>query len=178
MIFEPLPIPGAFRIRLNPIIDERGLFARRFCAETFRDKGLETDFVQRSVSFNIRRGTLRGLHYQASPHMETKLVRCTRGAAFDVLVDLRPGSPGLGAWHGEEISAGSGTVLYIPAGVAHGFQTLMDDTEIDYEITPAYAPAAVRGIRFDDPALAIDWPISDAVISERDRALPLLDEAF
>jgi dTDP-4-dehydrorhamnose 3,5-epimerase len=177
MIFEPLPIPGAFRIRLRPVADERGFFARRFCAETFRDHGLETDFVQRSVSFNIRRGTLRGLHYQASPHAETKLVRCTRGAAFDVLVDLRPGSPGRGTWHGEEISADSGTVLYIPAGVAHGFQTLMEDTEIDYEITPAYVPGAVRGIRFDDPALAIDWPISDAVISERDRALPLLAEA-
>ncbi len=174
LTFEPLPLPGAYRIRMNPTADERGFFARRFCAEAFRHRELECDFVQRSVSFNLRRGTLRGLHFQAPPAMETKIVRCTRGAAFDVIVDLRRGSPTSGRWHGEELSADNRMMLYVPMGLAHGFQTLMDDTEIDYEITPAYVPDAARGVRFDDPTLAIGWPVANTIVSTRDRELPLL----
>lgn len=174
LTFDPLALPGAYRIRMNPAADERGFFARRFCAEAFRRRELECDFVQRSVSFNLRRGTLRGLHFQAPPAMETKIVRCTRGAAFDVIVDLRRRSPTCGRWHGEELSAENRMMLYVPMGCAHGFQTLMDDTEIDYEITPAYVPEAARGVRFDDPTLAIEWPLANAIVSTRDRELPLL----
>jgi dTDP-4-dehydrorhamnose 3,5-epimerase len=172
--FEPLSLSGAYRIRMNRLTDHRGFFARRFCAEAFRARDLEFDFVQRSISFNLRRGTLRGLHFQAPPGLETKIVRCTRGAAFDVLVDLRAGSSTYGRWHGEELSADNRVMLYVPRGFAHGFQTLIDDTEIDYEITPAYVPEAARGIRFDDPTLAIAWPVVDATVSSRDRELPLL----
>jgi dTDP-4-dehydrorhamnose 3,5-epimerase len=176
LAFEPLPLAGAYRIRIEPAVDDRGFFARRFCAETFRRHGLETDFVQRSVSYNARRGTLRGLHFQAPLAAETKIVRCARGAAFDVVVDLRPGSPTLGRWHSEQITADNRLMLYVPRGLAHGFQTLADDTEIEYEITPAYDPQAARGVRFDDPTLAIAWPVRDAIVSLRDRGLPLLGE--
>ena len=169
--FESLSLSGAYRIRMIPLADDRGFFVRRFCAETFRSRGLETDFVQRSVSYNARRGTLRGLHFQAPPAVETKIVRCTRGAVFDVIVDLRADSPTYGDWHGEEISADNRLMLYIPRGFAHGFQTLTDHTEVDYEITPAYEPNAARGIRFDDPALAIDWPVPQLIISPRDTNL-------
>lgn len=174
MIFEALPVTGAYRIRLSPSSDERGFFARRFCVETFRARGLETDFIQRSISFNARRGTLRGLHIQAAPYAETKLVRCTRGAAFDVLADVRRNSPTFCIWHGEEITEANRTILYVPAGVAHGFQTLDDGTEIDYEITPAYVASAAGGIRFDDPALGISWPIPEAIVSAGDLSLPHL----
>jgi dTDP-4-dehydrorhamnose 3,5-epimerase len=172
--FESLSLPGAYRIRMNSLTDDRGFFARRFCAEAFRKRDMEFDFVQRSISFNLRRGTLRGLHFQAPPALETKIVRCTRGAAFDVVVDLRAGSPTYGRWHGEELSADNRLMLYIPKGVAHGFQTLMDDTEIDYEITPAYVPEAARGVRFDDPTLAIAWPVPDPIVSQRDANLALM----
>jgi dTDP-4-dehydrorhamnose 3,5-epimerase len=176
MIFEPLPLAGAYRIRLAPSVDDRGFFARRFCARTFAERGLETDFVERSISFNRRRGTLRGLHIQAPPHVETKIIRCTRGAAFDAIVDLRAGSQTYGRWHGEKIAADAHLVLYIPKGFAHGFQTLVDDTEIDYEITPAYAPESACGIRFDDTAINIAWPIEEKIVSQRDQSLPRLTE--
>jgi dTDP-4-dehydrorhamnose 3,5-epimerase len=175
MNFDPLSLAGAFRIQLDPIADDRGFFARRFCAESFARHGLETDFVQRSISFNARRGTLRGLHFQAPPAVETKIVRCTHGAAFDVIVDLRRGSPTFGRWHGEEITAGNRIMLYVPKGFAHGFQTLSDQTELDYEITPAYVPGARRGIRFDDPDLAIPWPVAETILSYEDRALGTID---
>jgi dTDP-4-dehydrorhamnose 3,5-epimerase len=171
LTFEPLSLPGAYRIRMNVSTDERGFFARRFCAEAFRHLDLEFDFVQRSISFNLRRGTLRGLHFQAPPALETKIVRCTRGAAFDVIVDLRAGSPTYSRWHGEGLSADNRVMLYVPKGFAHGFQTLIDETEIDYEITPAYVPEAARGIRFDDPTLAINWPVPGQIVSQRDAAL-------
>ncbi len=174
MIFEPLPLSGAYRIRLSPSVDDRGFFARRFCVEEFAERGLETDFVQRSVSYSHLSGTLRGLHIQAPPAAEAKIVRCTRGAAIDVIVDLRVGSPTYSHWHGEEIAAGNRHMLYIPKGFAHGFQTLVDETEIDYEITPAYVPSAARGIRFDDASINISWPIEKKIISQRDRSLPLL----
>jgi dTDP-4-dehydrorhamnose 3,5-epimerase len=174
IVLEPLSLAGAYRLRLNPACDERGFFARRFCSEQFRQLGLATDFVQRSISFNAKRGTIRGLHFQASPATETKIIRCTRGAAFDVIVDLRTGSASYGQWHGEEINEDNRVMLYVPRGFAHGFQTLDDQTEIDYEITPAYLPAAARGVRFNDPLLGIKWPIYDAIVSPRDRSLPLL----
>jgi dTDP-4-dehydrorhamnose 3,5-epimerase len=172
MIFQCLHLAGAYRIEPQPIADERGAFARRFCAETFRAHGLETDLMQRSISFNFRAGTLRGMHFQAAPHLEAKLVRCTRGAVFDVMVDLRAGSATHGQWHGEEITADNRVMLYIPKGFAHGFQTLVDNSEVDYEITPAYVSGADRGFRFDDPLLDIHWPIAAAIMSDRDKALP------
>lgn len=172
MIFHELHLAGAYRIELQLIADQRGAFARRFCAETFRARGLESDFVQRSVSYNRHAGTLRGMHFQAPPHLEAKLVRCTRGAIFDVIVDLRDGSPTYGRWHGEELSAENRSMLYIPKGFAHGFQSLVNNVEVDYEITPAYFADAGAGFRFDDPALEINWPLSDVIVSERDKALP------
>jgi dTDP-4-dehydrorhamnose 3,5-epimerase len=172
MMFHPLHLVGAYRIEPQLIVDERGAFARRFCADTFRDHGLETDLVQRSISFNARAGTLRGMHFQLPPHLEAKTVRCARGAIFDVMVDLREGSPTYGQWHGEELTAGNRLTLYIPKGFAHGFQTLVDDTEVDYEITPAYVPECSRGFRYDDPILNITWPLSTIVMSDRDKALP------
>ena len=172
MIFHQLHLAGAYRIEPQLIADERGAFARRFCAETFRAHQLESDLVQRSVSFNLRAGTLRGIHFQAPPHIEAKLVRCTRGAIFDVMVDLRKGSATFGQWCCEELTADNRLMLYIPKGFAHGFQTLVDNTEVDYEITPTYVPGADRGFRFDDPALDINWPIADVIMSERDKSLP------
>lgn len=172
MIFHPLRLLGAYRIEPQLTADERGAFARRFCADEFRALGLESDFVQRSISINKCAGTLRGMHFQAPPHIEVKLVRCTRGGIFDVMVDLREGSHSYGQWHGEELSAENRRMLYIPKGFAHGFQSLVDNTEVDYEITPAYVPGASSGFRFDDPALAINWPVVDMIISERDKALP------
>lgn len=172
MIFHELSLAGAYRIEPQWISDQRGGFARRFCAEIFRARGLEPDFVQRSISSNRRAGTLRGMHFQADPNLEIKLVRCTRGAIFDVMVDLRRDSASFGHWYGETLTPDNSIILYIPKGFAHGFQVLVDDTDVDYEITPAYLPGAERGFRFDDPALAIDWPLADVIISERDRALP------
>jgi dTDP-4-dehydrorhamnose 3,5-epimerase len=172
MIFQELKLSGAYRIGLELIEDLRGGFARRFCAETFSANGLESDFVQRSISYNKRAGTLRGMHFQVRPHLETKVVRCSRGAIFDVMVDLREGSPTYGQWHGEELSANNHLMLYIPKGFAHGFQSLIDDTEVDYEITPAYVPDATAGFRFDASGLAIKWPIADVITSERDKMLP------
>jgi dTDP-4-dehydrorhamnose 3,5-epimerase len=176
--FYQLHLTGAYRIEAQLVTDERGAFARRFCADEFRAHGLESDLVQRSTSFNARAGTLRGMHFQAPPHLEVKTVRCTRGAIFDVMVDLREGSPTYGQWHGEELSAENHLMLYIPKGFAHGFQTLVDNTEVDYEITPAYILGAGAGFRFDDPALAISWPIAGVIMSERDKALPKSHEGI
>jgi dTDP-4-dehydrorhamnose 3,5-epimerase len=171
MIFEPLRLAGAYRIKPELVVDERGAFARRFCADTFGAHGLEADLVQRSISFNARAGTLRGMHFQAPPYLEAKLVRCTRGSIFDVMVDLRDRSPTYGQWHSEELSADNRLMVYIPKGFAHGFQTFVDDTEVDYEITPAYVPGAGAGFRFDDPALAIPWPLPVTSVSANDRSL-------
>jgi dTDP-4-dehydrorhamnose 3,5-epimerase len=172
MQFSALPIAGAFRIEIEKLEDERGFFARTFCAEEFAARGLVTDFVQRSVSLNRRRGTLRGLHYQADPYAETKIVRCTVGAVFDVVVDMRRDSPNFACWHGETISADNHVMIYIPAGCAHGFQTLADDTELYYEITPTYVPDAARGIAFGDPDLAIRWPLAEPIVSAADLKRP------
>jgi dTDP-4-dehydrorhamnose 3,5-epimerase len=172
MIFHALKLKGAYRVEPEFTVDKRGAFARRFCADEFRARGLEGDMVQRSISTNNRAGTVRGMHFQMVPHLEAKIVRCIRGAIFDVMVDLRADSPTYGQWHGEELTAENHGMVYIPKGFAHGFQSLADDTEVDYEITPAYVPCAASGFRFDSPALAINWPIGDFIVSDRDEALP------
>ena len=175
MLFRPLDIPGLFLIELERKEDERGFFSRLFCTETFLQHGLCADYPQWSVSFNERRGTLRGLHFQAPPHEETKLVSCTRGAVFDVAVDLRPHSPSRGRWIAVELSADNRSTFYIPAGFAHGFQTLTDEAEVRYHISERYRPEAARGVRWDDPDLAIGWPQAGSrVISDRDQNLPRL----
>lgn len=173
MIFTGLSLRGAFLIEPERLEDERGFFARTFCAEEFAAHGLNTTVAQCNVSYNRRRGTLRGLHYQAPPHEEAKLVRCTAGAAFNAIVDIRPGSPTFKRWLAIELSAGNRKMLYIPEGFAHGFQTLDDDTELSYLMSNSYVPQAAWGIRWDDPDLAIRWPPAvERVISSRDLALP------
>jgi dTDP-4-dehydrorhamnose 3,5-epimerase len=174
MRFLQTPLSGAWVIEAEPIEDGRGWFARTFDAGEFAARGLNPDVVQCNASFNAQRDTLRGLHYQAEPHGESKLVRCVRGAIFDVAVDLRSGSSTLCRWHGVELSAENGLAFYIPAGCAHGFQTLTDGAEVLYQMGYAYVPDAGRGVRFDDPAFAIEWPRPEGerVLSERDRSYP------
>lgn len=175
MRFIQTPLPGVWEIELDRHADERGWFARTFDATEFRERGLDPGVVQCNASFNTRAGTLRGLHYQVDPHGEPKLVRCVRGEIFDVAVDLRPDSPGYCAWHGVRLSAENGRAFYMPTGIAHGFQTLTDDTEVLYMMGAPYVPEAARGVRFDDPTFAIDWPEPPAggrIVSDRDRAFP------
>ena len=159
-------------IHLEPKSDERGFFARAWCREEFRAQGLNDTLVQCNVSFNRRKGTLRGLHYQMAPFAETKLVRCTRGAIYDVVVDLRPQSPTFKDWTSTVLSAENRLSLYIPEGCAHGFLTLEDEAEIFYQMSEVYDAASARGVRWDDPAFRIDWPDRVNVISERDRSYP------
>jgi dTDP-4-dehydrorhamnose 3,5-epimerase len=172
--FVPAPLAGAFVVELDRLEDERGFFARTFCTEEFRRHGLNPHVEQCSISSNLLRGTLRGMHYQASPYEEAKLVRCTRGAIFDVLVDLRSASPTRLKWFGVELSAGNRRALYVPEGFAHGFLTLAADSEVLYQISAPYRPEAQRGFRWDDPGVGIAWPEAATQISPRDRALPLL----
>ena len=173
MIFEPSPLAGAFVVELERREDERGFFARSFCQQEFEKHGLNPRLVQCNVSFNAKRGTLRGLHYQAKPHEEAKVVRCTQGAVFDVMVDLRPGSKTFKRWHGVELSAANRRALYIPEGLAHGFVTLTDDAELLYLMSEFYHPECARGVRWDDPAFRIEWPVANPHMSERDRTYPL-----
>jgi dTDP-4-dehydrorhamnose 3,5-epimerase len=168
MRLEELPLTGAFIVSPERHCDARGWFARTFCRDEFAAHGLTGDFVQCSASFNARRGTLRGMHFQRAPHEETKLVRCTRGAVFDVLLDLRPSSATFCRWHAIELNDQDGVAVYVPAGLSHGFQSLTDTTEIFYQITERYVPEASGGVRWDDPAFAIDWPIRPPILSERD----------
>ncbi len=172
MNFSATPIAGVFVIEPERAADQRGFFARLWCAEAFAAHGIEASFTQASASVNRLKGTLRGLHYQAPPHGECKLIRCVRGAAFDVAVDLRPGSATRGHWISVELTAGNTRMILIPEGIAHGFQTLADDTELAYQISAAYHPEAARGVRWDDPDLAIAWPLADPILSLRDRNLP------
>ena len=174
MIFRETALKGAFEIAPEPQGDERGEFVRTWCREEFARHGIDVAFMQSAHSINIQRGTLRGLHWQAPPHEEAKLVRCSRGAIYDVIVDLRPSSPTFGHWLGLTLTMRSQMMLFVPTGFAHGFQTLLDDTEVSYQLSTAHAPAAARGLRYDDPQLAIDWPLPVSRISDRDRALPLL----
>jgi dTDP-4-dehydrorhamnose 3,5-epimerase len=170
MRFLETSFDGAWLTEPEPIRDERGYFARTFCVRDFEERGLEARFVQHSRSFSARRGTLRGMHYQAPPHTEVKLVSCIAGAIYDVIVDLRPGSPTHLKWQGFELSAANKRQLYVPAGFAHGFQTLTDDAELNYLISAFYEPKASTGISYDDPAIGIKWPLPVAVISDRDRS--------
>jgi dTDP-4-dehydrorhamnose 3,5-epimerase len=176
VIFTELSLAGAWLIEPEKSSDQRGFFARMFEVDEFADRGLKTAFVQSSVSFNTRRGTLRGLHYQTDPHGETKLARVTSGAIWDVIVDIRPNSPTAYRWAAVELSAHNHRTLYIPKGFAHGFVSLADNTEIFYQMADPYVPSAAAGMRWDDPRLAIDWPLEDAdlILSERDRLWPLL----
>jgi len=170
--FSPTALAGACIIDIEPVPDERGFFARSWCREEFAKHGLNPDLAQCSISFNKKCGTLRGMHYQAKPHEETKVVRCTRGAIYDVIVDLRPESSTFRKWIAVELSADSRRMLYIPAGFAHGFQSLTDDTEVFYQISAPYHPESARGIRWDDPAFGIEWPVMERVISDKDRQYP------
>ena len=172
MIFEKTRIAGVWVVEPERHADERGFFARTWDTKEFAEQGLNGALVQCSLSYNAARGTLRGLHYQASPHEEAKLVRCTAGAIFDVAVDLREDSPTFRSWFGVELSADNRLALYIGEGCAHGFLTLTDDAEVLYQISEFWAPQAARGARWNDPAFAIEWPGHVAVINERDRTYP------
>lgn len=178
MIFTTTAIPGVFIIDVERKEDRRGFFARVVCVDEFAAHGVSFELVQASVSWNERRGTLRGLHYQAAPYGEAKIVRCTAGSIFDVLVDIRPNTPNFGCWIGIELSAETRRSVFVPEGVAHGFQTLADDTEVYYQMSTRYNPAAARGIHWNDPALRIDWPLHEiATLSDADSALPGLARA-
>ena len=177
LIYTPTGLDGAWLLEPERVDDERGFFMRTWCRHEFEEHGLETQLAQCNVSWNRRRGTLRGMHYQGEPHAEAKLVRCTRGALHDVIIDVRPGSPTRGRHYGVDLTAANYRMLYIPEGLAHGFITLEDDTEIFYLMSEFYTASAARGVRWDDPTWGIRWPIEVAVISERDRNLPLVDPA-
>lgn len=172
MIFRPARLRDVWLVEVEPHRDERGFFARTWCRDEFEAHGLDPGLAQASLSYNRRAGTVRGLHFQRPPHEEVKLVRCTRGAIFDVVVDLRSGSPTEGHWQGFELSARNGLSLYVPKGFAHGFQTLVPETDVLYLISTPQAPEAAAGVRFDDPAIGVEWPMPIAVISDRDRAWP------
>jgi dTDP-4-dehydrorhamnose 3,5-epimerase len=174
MIFIETKLKGAFIVEPEPHEDSRGIFARTFCAREFAEHGLVTQFVQCSVSSSCKRGTLRGLHYQRPPACEVKLVRCTAGGLYDVIVDLRPGSPTCLQHVGVELTARNRRALYVPEMFAHGFQTLEAETEVFYQISEYYAPKSAAGVRFDDPKLAVRWPLPIAALSEKDMKWPLL----
>jgi len=178
MIFVETPLRGAYVIEVEKHEDERGFFARSWCVQEFSSKGLDTQLVQCNVSFNKRKGTLRGLHYQMPPHAETKVVRCTKGALYDVIVDLRADSPTFLKWFGVELTATNYRMLYIPKRFAHGFQTIEDDTEIFYQMSEFYAPQAARGIRWNDPRVGVVWPETDRTISKKDQEYVDLEPAF
>jgi dTDP-4-dehydrorhamnose 3,5-epimerase len=168
MTFRDTTIPGARIVAPELHEDERGFFARTWDADEFAREGMSAHVVQTSISYNRTKGTLRGLHYQAAPHAEAKLVRCTAGAIYDVAVDLRPASPMFTRWVGVELTADNRLALYIPEGCAHGFLTLADDSEVTYQMSSVYVPEAARGVRFDDPAFAIAWPREIVMVNERD----------
>lgn len=172
MKFLPTTIADAWILDIEPMLDERGFFARSWCREEFTKHGLNTDLAQCSISFNKKRGTLRGMHYQVKPYEETKLVRCTRGAIYDVIVDLRPESPTFKKWISMELSADNRRMLYIPPGFAHGFQSLIDDTEVFYHISTIYRPEFARGVRWNDPAFGIEWPVIEKILSRKDLQYP------
>ncbi len=172
MRFTETGVAGAWLIDPTPYEDDRGRFFRAWCSEEFAEHGINFLPVQANMGFSIRRGTVRGMHFQVEPALEAKLVRCTRGTMFDVVLDLRPNSPTYGKWYGSELSAENGRMLYLPEGCAHGYQTLEDRTEMYYMTSQFYTPGAARGARFDDPAFSIRWPIAVTVVSEQDRNWP------
>jgi dTDP-4-dehydrorhamnose 3,5-epimerase len=172
MRFEETKLQGAWLIKSEPVGDHRGFFARTFCTQEYADHGLTKNFVQHNTSRSGRSGTLRGMHFQCAPHCEVKVVSCSKGAIWDVIIDLRPESPTYGCWQSFELTAENRRQLYVPQRFAHGFHTLCDDTEVCYLISAFYAPLAAGGLRYDDPAFAIDWPVPLTAISEKDRTWP------
>ena len=174
MLFTETPLSGAFIIDTEPVADERGFFARSWCRREFEEHVLNSSVAQCNISFNARRGTLRGLHFQAPPHEEAKLVRATRGAIFDVIVDLRSHSPTRYHWYGIELTQENRRSIYVPEGFGHGFQTLEDNTEVYYQMSEFYHPESARGIRWDDPLIHVRWPIDNPIMSERDQGYLLL----
>jgi len=167
---------GACVIDPSPHEDDRGRFMRAWCAREFAEHGLDFVPVQANMGFSVQKGTVRGMHFQAAPALEAKLVRCTRGAIFDVALDLRPASPSYRKWFGIELSAENGRMLYVPEQCAHGYQTLEERTEMYYMTSAYYTPSAVRGVRFDDPAFSIEWPLAATIVSEQDRNWPLVEK--
>jgi len=172
MRFRPGEVDGAFVVEPELRTDDRGFFARAFDVTEFADHGLDTAVVQTNVSYNVRRGTLRGMHWQAAPHQETKLIRCTAGSILDVVVDIRPSSRTYLRWMAAELSATNRHAMYAPVGVAHGYLTLTDGAEVTYQVSHPFTPEADRGARWDDPSFAIDWPSTPAVISQKDADHP------
>jgi dTDP-4-dehydrorhamnose 3,5-epimerase len=173
--FEPLTLQGAYLIHLDRLEDDRGFFARAWCEHELADQGLNTRIAQANVSFNKTKGTLRGMHYQAPPYAEVKLVRCTRGAIYDVIIDIRPDSQTFRRWLSVELNEDNHDTLYIPEGFAHGFQTLEDGAEVYYQHSEFYTPGAERGLRYNDPAFGIAWPLPVASINPRDESWPLFE---
>jgi dTDP-4-dehydrorhamnose 3,5-epimerase len=167
-------LPGAYVIEPEKINDDRGYFARIWCKRELQQRGLKSDLAQSNVGFSHRKGTLRGLHFQKAPHAEAKIVRCTRGAMFDVIIDLRPESPTYKRWFGVELSDQDSRMIYVPEGFAHGYMTLMDNTEMNYHTSEVYRREAAFGVRYDDPAFDIRWPLAATVVSEQDRSWPLI----
>jgi dTDP-4-dehydrorhamnose 3,5-epimerase len=177
VLFKETELPGAYVIELERREDERGFFARAWCANEFADQGLSTRLVQANLSFNVRPSTVRGMHFQLGEHAEVKIVRCTRGAVYDVIIDLRPDSTTFKQWIGVELDAETRNAIYIPEGFAHGYQTLVPETETLYQVSEFYAPHAEGGVRWDDPAFGIEWPDPEnAFLSEKDRNWPDFEE--
>lgn len=172
MIFRESSLKGAYLITLEPAVDERGSFTRTFCRKEFDKRHLISVYVQNSISVNNSKGTLRGMHYQEDPAAETKLIQCLRGAVYDVIIDLRPQSPTYYSWDSFELSAENQKMLYVPAGFAHGFLTIIDDTALYYMISAYYSPDLTRGVRYDDPAFGIKWPATKLIMAEKDRQWP------
>jgi dTDP-4-dehydrorhamnose 3,5-epimerase len=172
MIFTELQLKGAFLVEIEPRPDDRGLFARTYCEREFADHGLPTRFVQCNTSLNSLRGTLRGMHFQVEPRPEAKLVRCTQGAIFDVIVDLRRDSATFKKWYGVELTADNRKALFIPFDLAHGFQTLVEGSEVLYQMSEFYEQTLARGVRWNDPAFAIEWPLPSPILSNRDARYP------
>jgi len=170
--FSATDLPGVHLVGLERREDERGFFARTFCEQEFTLQGFDARVAQCSISRNRRRGTLRGVHYQVAPHEESKLVRCTQGSIYDVALDLRPNSPAYRRWVAFELSRDNGLALFVPPGVAHGFQTLVDDTDVFYQMSVPHHPECARGVRFDDPVFGIRWPLEEPIVNPRDRAYP------
>ena len=174
MIFKDTTLPGAYVIEPERINDHRGFFARVWCKKELQQHGLKSELSQSNIGFSYRKGTVRGLHFQSFPHAESKIVRCTRGSVFDVIVDLRPKSSSYKCWFGVELSAENRKMIYVPEGMAQGYATLEDNTEINYHTSEFYNAEAASGIRFDDPVLGIQWPLAATAVSEQDRNWPLM----
>jgi len=172
MRFTPISLSGAYLIDLEPISDERGFFARSWCHDEFALHGLNPALVQCNITWNKKKGTLRGMHFQSAPHEEAKLVRCVRGAIYDVIIDLRPNSSTFKEWFGVELNADNRSALYVPEGFAHGYQTLTDDSEILYQMSESYQPACAASVRWNDAAFGIQWPDDIRIISPRDQEIP------